>query len=130
MQPHLTACLSRSVRFLREGHGWSQPDLAERAGISCRSISKIENTPMRANARVRTDMVDRIAGAAGVSSGLLCLTPEVLSLVGEAEIIPPGRRKERLEGHDLPEDLSLRSRDCIVIAQGGCPNRLFNSKAT
>lgn len=130
MQPHLTACLSRSVRFLREGHGWSQPDLAERAEISRRSITKIENTPMRANARVRTDMVDRIAGAAGVSSGLLCLTPEVLSLVGGAEIIPPGKRKERLRGHDLPDNLSPRSRDCIVIAQGGRPNRLFNSEAT
>lgn len=126
MEPHLTACLSRSVRFLREGHGWTQSDLVDRSGIARRSLVKIENTPMRANARVRTSLIDRIAEAAGISSGMLTLTPPVLSQIGDAEIRPVGRRKEALRQYDRKRPFAQRSRDYVVIAQGGTPNSLFD----
>lgn len=48
---------------MREAKGWSQAELAERAGVRRATLSVIENGE---SARVEFDVWERIAGALGV----------------------------------------------------------------
>lgn len=55
------------VRALRKGKGWSQEELADRAGIHRTFVSQIE----RATKRSTIDTVERVAKALGVTCGEL-----------------------------------------------------------
>lgn len=56
------------IRFARQARGWQQTDLAEAAGYSCSTISRLET-----GAKVGADLgqVLRVAGAAGIPSFLI-----------------------------------------------------------
>lgn len=53
------------VRILRKAKGWSQEELADRAGIHRTFVSQIE----RATKRSTIDTVDKLAKALGVRCG-------------------------------------------------------------
>lgn len=53
------------VRTLRKAKGWSQEELADRAGIHRTFVSQIE----RATKRSTIDTVEKLAKALGVSCG-------------------------------------------------------------
>jgi transcriptional regulator with XRE-family HTH domain len=58
-----TAPVGNKVRDLRKGRGWSQQELADRAGISMQTVSNLEtgrHVPGMAT-------LSKIAGALGVS---------------------------------------------------------------
>jgi transcriptional regulator with XRE-family HTH domain len=60
--------LGAMIRFLRKQKGWTQDQLAARAGIGRSYISMLENDE-RPNVSAR--IVDRLAGALGVTSDYL-----------------------------------------------------------
>lgn len=56
------------VRELREARGWTQVELAERAGLRRPTISAIENEQTKG---VDFDVLERLANALGVDPGFL-----------------------------------------------------------
>jgi transcriptional regulator with XRE-family HTH domain len=59
--------LGRNVRRLREEHGWSQEDYADRAGIHRTYVSDIE----RGKRNPTVSVVERLSVPLGVSAGQL-----------------------------------------------------------
>lgn len=55
------------VRELRKANGWTQEDLADRTGISVRSISSIENGVFS----VTLENINKLAGAFGLKLSVL-----------------------------------------------------------
>lgn len=68
--------LAKRLRFLRERAGWTQQELADRAGIAQTAISKMEKGP---NVAPRLSTLRKLAAAFGVP---------VADLTGQAEIVP------------------------------------------
>jgi transcriptional regulator with XRE-family HTH domain len=60
-----------NVRRLRHGRGWTQEDLAERAGLSTRYVGQIE----RAQASMTITVLGRIANALEVEPAKLVTRP-------------------------------------------------------
>lgn len=58
--------VGRGLRDARRARGWSQRELAEHAGVSRPTVARIE-----AGQRVRVDSLERVAGALGLSLGLI-----------------------------------------------------------
>lgn len=65
--------ISRNIEVLRTERGWSQGELARKAGVSQKVISNIENAEDR-NIHPTINTISAIADALGVST-LLLLTP-------------------------------------------------------
>jgi transcriptional regulator with XRE-family HTH domain len=61
------------VRELREARGWTQVELAERAGLRRPTISAIENEQTKG---VDFDVLERLANALGVDPGFLIVRSE------------------------------------------------------
>lgn len=59
------------VRELREARGWSQSELADRAGVRRATVSDIETEKTRG---VDFDVLERLASALGVDAGYLVQT--------------------------------------------------------
>ena len=59
--------LGRNIRKLREAHGWSQEDYADRAGIHRTYVSDIE----RGRRNPTITVVEKLAAPLGVSPGQL-----------------------------------------------------------
>lgn len=59
------------VRELREARGWSQGELAERAGVRRATVSDIE---LEKTTGVDFDVLERLASALGVDAGFLVET--------------------------------------------------------
>lgn len=79
--PAVPATMGKRVAYCRERHGWTQKELAERAGLSVTFLSEIEND----RRSMGSDVLLRIAEALGVSVDYL--------LKGEVE---PARPREPL----------------------------------
>ena len=59
-----------SIRELRLGKGWSQTELAEKAGTRQATISNLENGRSR---RIEIDLLDRLAKVFSVQPGELII---------------------------------------------------------
>ena len=59
--------LGKNIRKLREAHGWSQEDYADRAGIHRTYVSDIE----RGRRNPTITVVEKLAAPLGVSPGQL-----------------------------------------------------------
>ena len=57
------ARVGTTIRHLRDEHGWSAEELAEKADVSARQIYRIEAGEI---AGPRLDFLERVAGALGV----------------------------------------------------------------
>jgi transcriptional regulator with XRE-family HTH domain len=75
------AALAETVRRLREGHGWTQEELAHQAGFDRKSVNRIENAAY-------SPTVDRLF----VLAAALGLTAS--EILAETEL-PPGRQSRR-----------------------------------
>jgi transcriptional regulator with XRE-family HTH domain len=62
------AALTLHIRALREARGWTQGDLAERAGVTRATVNRIENGKPSS---IDLDVLEKLAGALGVAPGLL-----------------------------------------------------------
>jgi transcriptional regulator with XRE-family HTH domain len=62
------AALRIQLKQLREAHGLTQAELAERANVARATINRIETGRQR---RVDLDVLEKVAAALGVSPGLL-----------------------------------------------------------
>jgi len=84
MQTHADGA---QVRRWRDGRGWSQEHLAEVAGISLRTVQRIENGEKAAR-----ESVMALAAAFGVDVMTLTVDPEARA----AKLLATGRRKNSL----------------------------------
>jgi transcriptional regulator with XRE-family HTH domain len=72
MSKPLAATFARELRAARQGRGWTQAELAERAGLVIEACGRLE----RGRVLPRADTLVRLTAALGVSSdALLGLTP-------------------------------------------------------
>lgn len=120
--------LSRHLRTLRHGRGWSLQDLATRSGISRASLSRIENGTVSPTA----ETLAGLCGAYGLALSRLMMAledwvPALIAGAGQPEqhdpatgltsrtVSPPAPalRAEILEGH-LPPDSAIET-----LAGGG-----------
>jgi transcriptional regulator with XRE-family HTH domain len=60
--------LGRAVRAIRLRRGWTQVELGLRAGVSPQTVSRLE---LGATATMRMELIDRVAGAVGVTVRLV-----------------------------------------------------------
>jgi transcriptional regulator with XRE-family HTH domain len=56
------------VAELRDAKGWTQAELAEKAGVSRATVNRIESDT---NRRIDFDVLEKLAGAFGVEAGRL-----------------------------------------------------------
>ena len=77
--------LARNIERLRIARGWTQPQLAQRAGVSQGSVSKIESGTAT---EIRRQTQEKIAAAFGISADALAVDiDQVLLQPGFAEFV-------------------------------------------
>jgi hypothetical protein len=76
---------------------------------------------MQYNAHVSTRILDRIGDAAGISSGLLTLTPRVVAMTTGQPPLSAKKRRRRARSVSF-ESFADRSRAYVILAQGGEPD--------
>lgn len=76
MDIHERATLGPLIRAAREGHGWSQEELARLAGTSRRTVGSIE----RGDTTGQVKIIQRVLNALGVVDGLVT-EPDVKTFV-------------------------------------------------
>ncbi len=59
------------IRAMREAKGWTQGELAERAGVTRATVNRIENGKPRS---IDLEVLDKLANALGVPAGLLIVS--------------------------------------------------------
>ncbi len=126
MPKSLAASFARQLRAARQARGWTQAELAERAGIAVEVCGRLERGRVlpRADTLVRLAMVlgvstDALLGQAPASGGSL----ERTAAEPEAEYSgrPELRRLVRRLGEETPR--TIRLLDALVSALRGKPGR-------
>lgn len=56
-----------AIRIARAGLGWTQRDLAQRAGVSCEAVKRAERYPLANLTVASMDAIERTLLAAGVT---------------------------------------------------------------
>lgn len=79
--------ISKRLRELRERAGLSRPKLAQRSKVSLRQIARIENSPTNSYT-VRSTTIERLAGALGITPGVLEGTSPMPEETGSARKLP------------------------------------------
>ena len=77
--------MGQRITSLREDRGWTQKELADRAGISSAFVSDVENDKRNPS----TDVLLRIAEALGASMDFIATGRTGLEITRQPLIIPP-----------------------------------------
>lgn len=116
MSKSLSATFARELRAARRARGWTQAELAERAGIAVEVCGRLE----RGHVLPRTDTLVQLASALRVTTdALLGIAPprERSAAEPEAEYAPPEMRRlvRRLRGESRR---TIRQLDLFLSSLG------------
>lgn len=114
--------LGRNVRRLREAKGWSQPELADRAGLARPTIARVELGYATATT---LETAERLAEALGVTLDELTSDPDLqagaVSMAPLVEAFIASGLAQQLPGGPATEEELEWARSIPVVYFGGSP---------